>query len=91
MSTYVDLFVASSVTIKRHIKIKAEATTYARRFIDYFKKRERQLGGSSLKNQNTIIFYRHKICLSPSYKAFKSLSERLQAMLFNRLLSTALI
>lgn len=35
--------------------------------------------------------YRHKICLSPSSKAFKSLSERLPATFFNRLLSTVLI
>jgi RNA-directed DNA polymerase len=39
-SMYVDLFNASSVTIKRHVKIKAEATPYDLRFIEYFRKRE---------------------------------------------------
>jgi RNA-directed DNA polymerase len=36
----VDLFEASSVAIKRHIKIRAEATPYDPRFTEYFKKRE---------------------------------------------------
>ena len=38
---YMDLFEASSVAIKRHIKIKAEATPYDSRFTEYFSKRER--------------------------------------------------
>lgn len=41
-SGYIDLFTASSVAIKRHIKIRAEATLYDSRFTEYFKKRERQ-------------------------------------------------
>jgi len=40
-SMYVDLFKASSVAVKRHIKIRAEATPYDPLFIEYFKKRER--------------------------------------------------
>jgi RNA-directed DNA polymerase len=39
---YVDLFKASSVAIKRHIKIKAEATPYDPRFTEYFIKRKRR-------------------------------------------------
>lgn len=39
---YVDLFKAGSVAIKRHIKIKAEATPYDPRFTEYFSKRERR-------------------------------------------------
>ncbi len=38
---YEDLFRASSVAVKRHIKIRAEATPYDPRFIEYFLKRER--------------------------------------------------
>lgn len=46
---YVDLFAASSVAIKRHVKIKAEATPYDPRFIDYFKKRQSRCAGSKQK------------------------------------------
>lgn len=38
----VDLFSASSVVIKRHIKIKAEATPYDSCFTEYFSKRDRR-------------------------------------------------
>ena len=37
----IDLFRASSVAIKRHIKIKAEATPYDPKYVDYFKQRKR--------------------------------------------------
>ncbi len=40
---YVDLFEASAVPVKRHIKIKAEATPYDPRFSEYFEKRTRYL------------------------------------------------
>jgi RNA-directed DNA polymerase len=46
---YVDLFIASSVAIKRHVKIKAEATPYDPRFTEYFSKRERGSTRSCLK------------------------------------------
>lgn len=49
-STYVDLFTASSVAIKRHIKIRAEATPYDPRFIEYFKKRSR----NGLKKKQSV-------------------------------------
>lgn len=48
---HVDLFTASSVAIRRHIKIKAEATLYDSRFIDYFKKRENKTERSGLKQK----------------------------------------
>ena len=48
---YVDLFIASSVTIKRHIKIKAEATPYDPRFTEYFSKREHRSTRSGLKQK----------------------------------------
>lgn len=41
--SYVDLFEASTVPVKRHIKIKAEATPYDPCFIEYFEKRKRYL------------------------------------------------
>lgn len=37
---YVDLFKASSVAVKRHIKIRTEATPYDPSFAEYFLKRE---------------------------------------------------
>ena len=50
-SGYMDLFTASSVAIKRHIKIRAEATPYDSRFTEYFKKRKRQsIRGDSNRN-----------------------------------------
>ncbi len=41
--TYVNLCGASSVAVRRHIKIMAEATPYDPAFIEYFEKRERSL------------------------------------------------
>ena len=41
--SHVDLFEASAVPVKRHIKIKAEATPYDPRFTEYFEKRTRYL------------------------------------------------
>jgi len=38
--TYVDLFAASSVAIKRYIKIKADATPFDPLYAEYFEKRE---------------------------------------------------
>ena len=38
--TYLDLFGASTVPVRRHIKIRREATPYDPRFIEYFKKRD---------------------------------------------------
>lgn len=40
---YIDLFKASSVGIKRHIKIKAAATPYDPMFTEYFNKRRRSI------------------------------------------------
>ena len=48
---YTDLFKAGSVAIKRHIKIKAEATPYDPRFTEYFSKRELRSTGGGLKQQ----------------------------------------
>ena len=53
MDNYVDLFKASSVAIKRHIKIKAEATPYDPRFTEYFTKRERRTRTSSPKRKQS--------------------------------------
>jgi RNA-directed DNA polymerase len=39
-ATYLDLFTASAVPIKRHIKIKAEATPYDPKYREYFEKRQ---------------------------------------------------
>ncbi|WP_058532848.1 group II intron reverse transcriptase/maturase [Legionella saoudiensis] len=39
--SYVDLFTASSIAIKRHAKIRSEATPYDPRFTEYFNKRQR--------------------------------------------------
>lgn len=52
-NNYVDLFKASSVTIKRHIKIKANATPYDPRFTEYFGKRERCSTRYGLKQEQT--------------------------------------
>lgn len=38
--THLDLFGASTVAVKRHIKIRREATPYDPRFTEYFEKRE---------------------------------------------------
>ncbi len=43
-SEFVDLFRASSVAVKRHIKIIAEATPYDPSFTEYFEKRKRYSG-----------------------------------------------
>ncbi|HEY4830964.1 MAG TPA: group II intron reverse transcriptase/maturase [Waddliaceae bacterium] len=51
---YVDLFKADSVAIKRHIKIKAEATPYDPRFTGYFNKRERGTTRSGLKQKQAM-------------------------------------
>lgn len=48
---HVDLYKASSVAIRRHTKIKAEATPYDPRFMEYFSKRERHSTKSGLKQQ----------------------------------------
>ena len=48
---YADLFIASSVAIKRHIKIKAEATPYDPRFTEYFSKREQRSTRGCLKQK----------------------------------------
>ena len=53
-STYVDLFAASSVAIKRHIKIKAEATPYDPRFAEYFEKRGHKSSKSSVKREQSV-------------------------------------
>lgn len=47
----IDLFSANSVAIKRHVKIKAEATPYDPRFTEYFRKRERRSIRSGLKQK----------------------------------------
>lgn len=53
---YVDLFKASSVAIKRHTKIKAEATPFDPRFTKYFEERERnpRKNGAKLKHSPSI-------------------------------------
>ena len=53
-STHADLFAASSVAIKRHVKIRAEATPYDPRFTEYFKKRDRKSGRSGLKQKQSV-------------------------------------
>jgi RNA-directed DNA polymerase len=53
-SAYMDLFLASSVAIKRHIKIRAEATPYDPRFTEYFSRRERQSTRGDSK-QKTLV------------------------------------
>lgn len=40
---YVDLFSASSISIKRHIKIIADATPYDPDYMEYFKKRNAKI------------------------------------------------
>ncbi|AMQ28952.1 TPA: hypothetical protein GJ773_02555 [Legionella pneumophila] len=42
-STYMDLFLMSSVAIRRHTKIRVEATPYVPAYTEYFKKRQRYL------------------------------------------------
>jgi hypothetical protein len=50
-----DLFRASSVAIKRHIKIKAEATPYDPKYEDYFKQRKRlKRTANSYKDQTAL-------------------------------------
>ena len=49
-SIYVDLFKASSVAIRRHIKIRAEATPYDPRFVEYFEKRKRYSSISGMES-----------------------------------------
>lgn len=53
--TYVDLFNASSVAIKRHIKIKAEATPFDARFTEYFEERERKSVRNSAKSKQPLV------------------------------------
>lgn len=53
-STYADLFSASSIAIKRHVKIRAEATPYDPRFTEYFRKRERQSARNGLKQKQSV-------------------------------------
>ena len=53
--TYVDLFNASSVAIKRHIKIKAEATPFDARFTEYFEERERKSVRNSVKSKQPLV------------------------------------
>lgn len=50
-STYVDLFAASSVTIKRHVKIRAEATPYDPRFREYLKERGYKSSEGGMKHK----------------------------------------
>jgi len=52
-STYVDLFAANSVTIKRHVKIRAEATPYDLRFTEYFKKRGYKSSKGGMKRKQS--------------------------------------
>ncbi len=54
-STHVDLFSANSVAIKRHIKIRTEATPYDPRFTEYFIKRERFSATGGLKSKRILI------------------------------------
>lgn len=55
---YINLFGASSVAIRRHIKIRAEATSYNPAFAEYFEQRERyskdRRPGSKEAKQATI-------------------------------------
>jgi RNA-directed DNA polymerase len=53
-SQYVDLFTAGSVAIKRHVKIKAEATPYDPHFTEYFKKRGYQSWCNNLKKKPSV-------------------------------------
>lgn len=50
-SGYIELFAANSIAIKRHIKIRAEATPYDSRYTEYFRQRERQSAKVNLKQQ----------------------------------------
>jgi RNA-directed DNA polymerase len=53
--TYVDLFKASSVAIKRHTKIKAEATPFDPRFTKYFEERERKSARIDVKSKQPSV------------------------------------
>ncbi len=55
-SAFLDLFKASKVAIKRHIKIKGEATPYDPTYKEYFLKRKRyrqSLLGNGYKERQT--------------------------------------
>lgn len=54
MSTIVDLFRAAQVPIRRHVKIKAEATPYDPHYEDYFLRRECRLKKTSHKDQKSL-------------------------------------
>ena len=51
---YVDLFKAGSVAIRRHIKIKAEATPYDPRFTKYFSKRHLKVAADTRESENAL-------------------------------------
>ncbi len=52
---YVNLLKAGSVTVKRHIKIRAEATPYDPRFTEYFEKRERYSAMSNARSKQASL------------------------------------
>lgn len=54
-TSYLDLFKASSVAIKRHTKIKAEATPFDPRFTEYFEERERKSTGINVKSKQSSV------------------------------------
>ena len=54
MNEHIDLLGASSIAVKRHIKIRAEATPYDPRFTEYFIKRERYSARSSIKSKQPL-------------------------------------
>lgn len=49
------LFEASAVPVKRHIKIKAEATSYDPRFTEYFEKRTRYLKATRTGSKQPVM------------------------------------
>jgi len=51
----VNLLKAGSVTVKRHIKIRAEATPYDPRFTEYFEKRERYSAMSNARSKQASL------------------------------------
>jgi RNA-directed DNA polymerase len=53
-STYVDLFEARSVAIRRHIKIRVEATPYDPRFVEYFEKRKSYSSFSGVRSKQPV-------------------------------------
>lgn len=55
IKSYVDLFEASAVPVKRHIKIKAEATPYDPRFTEYFEKRTRYLKATRARSKQSAM------------------------------------